>query len=584
MVIIITVVIGKAKKSQLQKHKQSNKRKSEQMQFKRKPLATAILASTPLFIMFSSQHSFANELDWTLGIDNEAVYQDVYSEERRQSTNSTNLILRPQLSLNYKSKRFNGFWRATHNHVRRSLEEADVTSNYTNFAYGGSFAAVENLLTFTASGALNYQSRATVGYLVDDFLLNADNLTKTRSNRFGADFTLPRGDYFGHTTKINYSITESEKRENSLNQLNSDVFSIATSTFTGDNFERLSAQIQSDFSVSDRSVNGDYTNRRINGDLSYRIISDFGLIVVASHEANQVESDNETFSKFREYNTVGAGFMWRESQNKRITLTWNRAQDEAIEEDEDNKGYLGLDANWQFTPRTQMSAGYTRRFFGESGNFSFQHRIKKLRTQIRYSEEVTSFSRLIAEPSNLGVFVCTDGLVELSACFQPSSLNYRLQPNEQFIQFNSQNSEINDELILRKGLSWELGTELRRTKLSLNGGYSTNEYLESDRLSRTYSAGTSVAFMIGPKTNISWTANASHTDNILAGESGESEVLTTKLSLSRPIGRYFDLSLDFRYLQRETEGRTVGNVGSLGFTGDIKDRRVSLNLKYRLSK
>jgi uncharacterized protein (PEP-CTERM system associated) len=159
-----------------------------------------------------------------------------------------------------------------------------------------------------------------------------------------------------------------------------------------------------------------------------------------------------------------------------------------------------------------------------------------------------------------------------------------LQPNERFIQFNSQNAEINDELILRKGLSWELGTELRRTKLSVNGRYSTNDYLESDRLSRTYSAGTSIAFKIGKKTSISWTANASHSDNIISGERGESDVLTTKLSLSRPIGRYFDLSLDFKYLQRETEGRTFGNEGGIGIAGDIKDRRVSLNLKYKLSK
>ena len=554
------------------------------MQYTRKPIAKTLLASAPLGLLLLTPLAASNELKWTIGVGNEAVYQDVYSDERQETINSSNLIIRPQLSLNYTSKRTNAFWRATHNHVRRGLDDADITNNYTNYAYGGSLAVVENLLTVTASGALNYQTASTNGFLVDNFLLNADNLSKTRSNRFGANFTLPRGDYFGHSTQLNYSITESEKRENSSNQLNSDVFSISTNTFTGNDFERLSAQVNSNFSVSDRSTNGDYTNRSVNGNLSYRVISNFGLTMVASHEANQVKSDNDTFSNLREFNSVGAGFMWRESRNKRIALTWNRAQNEAIEADEDNKGYLGLDVNWQFTPRTQISAGYTRRFFGESGNFNFQHRIKKLRTQVSYSEEVTSFSRIIAEPGNLGVFVCSDGIAELAACFQPSSLNYQLQPNEQFVQFNSQNSDINDELILRKSLSWELGTELRRTKLSVNGRYSTNDYLESDRLSRTYSAGTSIAFDIGRKTNLSWTANAGFTDDILGGERGESEVLTTKLSLSRPIGRYFDLSLNFTYLQRDTEGRTLGGGGSLGLNGDITDRRVSLELQYSLSK
>jgi uncharacterized protein (PEP-CTERM system associated) len=556
------------------------------MHYKRKFKAISLLAVAPLIMQLVSLSAAANELKWVVGIDNEVVYQDVYSDEQQQTINSTNFIVRPQLSLNFTSKRTNAFWRATHNHVRRSLQDVDVTNNYTNYAYGGSFAAIQNLLTFTASGALNYQSASTNGFLVDNFLLNAENLSKTRSNRFGADFTLPRGDYFGHSTQINYSTTESERRENSFNQLDSNILSINTSTYTGNDFERFAARVNSTFSVSDRSIQGDYTNRRVNADMSYRVISNMGVTATASHEANQVQSQNDVFSNLRQFNSAGVGLIWRETQNKFISLTWNKADNDAINADKNNKGYIGADIEWQFTPRTRVSADYNRRFFGESGNFSFQHRIKKFRTQITYSEEVTSFSRLIAEPENLGVFICADGVTDLSACFQPSSLNYVPQANEEFVQFSAQNPAINDELILRKGLSWELGTELRRTKVSLNGGYFTNEYLESDRLSRTYSAGTSVAFAIGPKTNISWTTDAAVTDDIFEGDKGNAEVLSTKLSIDRNIGRYFNLSLAFSYLQRDTEGRVLGSGsgGITGLNGDIKDRRVSLNLKYNLTK
>jgi uncharacterized protein (PEP-CTERM system associated) len=554
------------------------------MLYKNKHLAISILACMPLIMQTLSSSAGANELTWAVGVDNEIVYQDVYSDEQQQTINSTNFIVRPQLSLNFTSKRANAFWRATHNNVSRSLEDADVTNNYTNYAYGGSFAAIQDLLTFTASGALNYQSASADGFLVDSFLLNAENLTKTRSNRFGADFTLPRGDYFGHSSQINYSTTESERRENSFSQLNSDVISINTKTYTGNDFERFSAQVDSSFSISDRSVNGDYTNRRLDGSMSYRLISNLGFILTANHEANQVKSENNVFSNVRQFNSAGAGLVWQQAENKFISLSWNRADSDAVEADEDNKGFIGANVNWQFTPRTQVSADYTRRFFGESGNFSFQHRLKKFRTQITYSEEVTTFSRLIAEPENLGVFICTDGISDLAACFQPSSLNYQPQPNEQFVQFSTQNPVISDDIILRKGLSWQLGTELRRTKVSLSGRYFTNEYLEFDRLSRTYSASTSVAFAIGRKTNISWTTDAAITDDIFEGAKGTSEVLSTKLSLDRDMGRYFNLSLNFSYLQRETEGRVIGNAGFSGLTGDIKDRRVSLNLKYNLTK
>ncbi|PKI02386.1 TIGR03016 family PEP-CTERM system-associated outer membrane protein [Glaciecola sp. 33A] len=554
------------------------------MLYKNKHLVISILACMLLTMQTLSSSASANELTWAVGLDNEVVYQDVYSDEQQQSINSTNFIVRPQLSLNFTSKRANAFWRATHNNVSRSLEDADVTNNYTNYAYGGSVTAIQNLLTFTASGALNYQSASANGFLVDSFLLNAENLTKTRSNRFGADFTLPRGDYFGHSSQINYSTTESERRENSFNQLNSDILSVNTKTYTGNDFERFSAQVDSSFSVSDRSVNGDYTNRRLGGLMSYRFISNLGFLVTANHEANQVKSANDVFLNVRQFNSAGAGLVWQQAENKFISLTWNRADSDAVEADEDNKGFIGANVNWQFTPRTEVSADYTRRFFGESGNFSFQHRLKKFRTQITYSEEVTTFSRLIAEPENLGVFICTDGISDLAACFQPSSLNYQPQPNEQFVQFSVQNPVINDDIILRKGLSWQLGTELRRTKVSLSGRYFTNEYLEVDRLSRTYSASTSLAFAIGQKTNISWTTDAAITDDIFEGAKGTSEVLSTKLSLDRDMGRYFNLSLNFSYLQRETEGRVIGNGGFSGLTGDLKDRRVSLDLKYNLTK
>jgi uncharacterized protein (PEP-CTERM system associated) len=554
------------------------------MHYKRKYKALSLLACIPFFVQTLTSYAYANELKWAFGVDNEVVYQDVYSEVQQETFNSTNFIVRPQLSLNFTSKRTNAFWQATSNHVRRSLQDADVTNNYTNYAYGGSFAAIKNLLTFAASGALNYRSTAANGFLVDNFLLNAGNLSKTRSNRFSTDFTLPRGDYFGHSTKISYSATESEKRENSLNQLNSNVLSITTNTYTGNDFEHFSAQVRSVFSLSKRSVNGDYTNRRVNGDMSYRFIDNFGFIVSASHEANQVKSQNDVFSNLRQFNSVGAGLIWRQAENKLISLTWNKADNTAIETDDDNKGYIGANVNWQFTPRTQVSADYTRRFFGESGNFSFQHRLKKFRTQITYSEEVTSFSRLIAEPENLGVFICADGISDLAACFQPSSLNYQLQPNEQFVQFNAQNPVINDQLILRKGLSWQLGTDLRRTKVSLSGRYFDNEYLESDRRSRTYSAGTSVSFGIGPKTNISWTTNAAVTDDMFGGLKGTSEVLNTKLSMERKISRYFSLSLELSYLTRDTEGTTIESVGFSGLSGDLTDRQIALNLKYNLTK
>ncbi|MFT6331653.1 MAG: hypothetical protein ACJAYN_003616, partial [Bermanella sp.] len=95
------------------------------MLYKNKHLVISILACMLLTMQPLSSSASANELTWAVGLDNEVVYQDVYSDEQQQSINSTNFIVRPQLSLNFTSKRANAFWRATHNNVSRSLEDAD---------------------------------------------------------------------------------------------------------------------------------------------------------------------------------------------------------------------------------------------------------------------------------------------------------------------------------------------------------------------------------------------------------------------------------------------------------------------------
>jgi uncharacterized protein (PEP-CTERM system associated) len=550
---------------------------------------TKILCKLTLLAIGISAFSLnANELKYTIGLDSEAVFQNLFSEERNERINYTNYIVQPRLALNFKSKIANFNWSAEHNHVRRDLDTESVTNNYTNYTYRGRIELVKNLLSFNANGAVNYLNANTNSFLVDDFLLNAENLSKTRSNRFAFTFDLPRGDYFGHQSELSYSVTDSEKSEFFNNQLDSDVLSYNTSTFTGDVFERFNALLTSNFTVSDRNERGDYASRQLSLVTSYQLYNQLGVVLTGSHEANQVSSNESTFSELRDFNSAGAGLIWRESINKQVALTWNRANSDAIEQDEDNEGFVGVDIDWLFTPRTRLSAEYKRRFFGESGSFSFQHRIKRFRTQIQYTEEVTSFSRLIANPDNLGVFVCVDGVADLASCFQPSSLNYQLDPNESFVQFSQQNTEINDELILRKGLSWQLGTQQRRTRLSVNGRYSTNEYLESDRLSRTYSLGTSLSFDVGHKTNIKWTMNAAFSDERIEGESGEAEVYSSELSVTRALGRYFDLSLNFDYVDRNTEGleirQGVGGIqGNNGITGDLQDRRISLNLKYALS-
>lgn len=541
-----------------------------------------------LSLFFVCSPLLANELDYQVSVSTQATVQNSEDIEQGQRLDSDNLIVSPSLSLTYTSKRLQGFWRATHSNVRRSFEDNELTQNYTNYNYGGQISLIEGLLSFNANGGVSYQSPNLNGFQTDDFLLNSDNLAKTRRNLASLNLSVPAGDYFGFSSSISHSISESERTSTGFNGLDSNASTISSNFRTGNNFKRLYAQVSTVLSQQNRTEeSGDYFSRQGVAEMSYKLIGDIGFTLTATNEGNQVSASNNVFSRARNFSTYGAGLTWRAREDRFLTLTINKSEGEQLgQEDEEDEAFLGINTRWQFTPRTSLTARYGRRVFGESGDFTFSHRIKKLRTQITYSEEITSFSNLISNPESLGVFVCADGARDLSACFQPSTLNYQLNPNEEFVQFSGQNTEISDELILRQALSWQLGMTQRRTSFSLNGRYSLNEYLETDRLNRTYSAGIVFGFEFGQKTSLSWNTEYSVSNNRFEGQSGESISISSSVGLTRSIGRHFELNLNMRYLELENEGdiSTTGNGFSVaGIRGDLTDRRVSLSINYQYS-
>jgi uncharacterized protein (PEP-CTERM system associated) len=535
--------------------------------------------------MLVSTASWANQIDYQLSLNSEAISQSVEDIDGNETFDADNMVVTPSLSLLYSGKRVQGFWRATHNQVYRSIDDNSTTQSYSNYNYGGEVAIIDKVLSFRANGALTNRAPNINSFQTDDFLLNPENLSKTRRNSASMNLNIPRGEYLGISSILSYSESSSERTETGFTGLENSQTSLTTNIVTGNNFKRIYGLVNTNVSLQKRPQgNGDALSRQAQAELSFNLISDIGLTFTATNEGNQVSSDNNIFSLARNFSTYGAGLSWRESDNRFLTVTVNHADGNQLgQAQQDNQTFVGINTQWQFTPRTSLSARYGRRVFGESGEFSLSHQIKRLRTQLTYTEEITSFSSLTSNPSSLGVFVCADGARDLTACFQPSSLNYQLGPNEEFVQFSDQNTEISDELILRQALSWQMGISKRRTNVSFNGRYSLNEYLESDRLNRTYSAGIVLGFGIGQKTNFTWNSQYAVSNNRFEGTSGESTSLTSTVSISRTIGRYLNLNLNFRFLDLKTEGdfSSSSSFGVAGINGDLKDRRISIGLRYQ---
>ena len=540
---------------------------------------------TLLTLIFICTGSWASEIDYQVNLDAEAISQSVDDAEDGMTLDANNVVITPSLSLLYSSKRVDGFWRANHQHIYRSVDDSSTTQDFTNYNYGADVSLIDKVLNFRINGSLSNRAPNLNSFQTDDILLNSGNLSKTRRNNSSLSLNIPTGEYIGLTSTLSYSDSKSERTETGFTGLENSIYSLSSNLVTGSNFKRVYGLLNTNVSLQKRPQgNGDVLSRQAQAELSVNLLGDFGLTVTATNEGNQVSSDNNVFSRSRNFSTYGAGLSWRESNNRFITITINKTDGNQLgQENQDNETFVGLNTEWQFTPRTSLTARYGRRVFGESGEFSLSHQIKRLRTQIRYSEEITSFSSLDNNPSSLGVFVCADGIRDLSACFQPSSLNYSLAPNEEFVQFSDPNTEISDELILRQALSWQIGISKRRTRVSFNGRYSLNEYLESDRLTRTYSAGVVLGFQVGSKTDLSFSSQYAVSNNQFEGNNDESNSLTSTFSISRSIGRYLNVSLNARYLKRDIVDVFFSGADQNleGIDEDLRDRRITLRVNYQ---
>ena len=123
----------------------------------------------------------------------ETIYQSVDTEENGNRSLTT-VTVAPKVNATYQTRTFQGLWSGTYTHLERDNDDASQRQDYAEYSYSAQWVPFENLLSFQAAGALNYQNTNSANFLVSDFIANSDSLAKTRSNRLSSTLTLDQGD------------------------------------------------------------------------------------------------------------------------------------------------------------------------------------------------------------------------------------------------------------------------------------------------------------------------------------------------------------------------------------------------------
>lgn len=530
-------------------------------------VAAAVATSLPAFA----------KLDVNAVATAETIYQSVDTEENGNRSLTT-VTVAPKVNATYQTRTFQGLWSGTYTHLERDNDDASQRQDYAEYSYSAQWEPLENLLSFQAAGALSYQNTNASNFLVTDFIANSDSLAKTRSNRLSSTLTLDQGDWVRGRGTASYSDTASERSLTNNNALDNDSYQLTGNLINGDEAKYFIWSVTGTYQNTERGQanSGDFESRTGDGYIDTRIYGDWAIRLTARHEANQISDRDDTNSIVREFNSYGAGLTYRQAENRYISITANTS-DSDLEED-DNETFIGLDMQWALSTRTRVSANYGRRFYGESASADISYNSKYFRTSFRYSENVTNTSRLLANPENLGVFVCPTATTSIADCFQPNSLSYTPNADEQLVQLTSQNLEFDDNIILRKSSNFQAGYDFSRITLAFSWRYAEDDYLDEDRLRRTYSFGTNVAYKIGSYTNITSSINYANITGQGAEDvfRGESDNWNASIGLEREFGRRLKASIDARYLKQEGDL----NTGISQFGNNYTDRRLSASITY----
>jgi uncharacterized protein (PEP-CTERM system associated) len=500
-----------------------------------------------------------------------------------EESDSSIISVKPSIITSYKSKYLVGSMSAEHNQIQSETSiNGSQRDSFTNYRYSGDISLIEQTMSLQLSGGQSYRSILSSQYFVNDPYLGADSLSKTQSNSANLLFTLPTPKYFGlnvnagvSKVKTDRSINISSIDDNAFgagNGIDNDSKSLQTRFYQGNEFSRIGWNISSSYQNTSRTNEDDLTFRSTRGDVRLGLISNLQLVLTGQNEDNDL-GDNASFSRpGGNFESTGVGLSWTSSAKRSIQFTYNQ-----YERNNSEKGNFGaFDLDWRFTNRTSIQASIGRRIYGKSGAFSFTHNTRRLRTQISYNEQVTTFSRLVTDTEEQGVFVCPENSFSIGNCVIPSSLTSELEPGEQSSNLLDQIPEISEEAILRKTLNASFGFRGRKVTSALSLRHNKTDYLQSITKRNSDVMSFTNSYKASRKTSLNLSFNIALIDEESTGT--ETETRTTSVGISRKLGRNMSTNLNFRYLDRSS---TYENVNTINFSNsDLTDRRLTVTFVY----
>ncbi|GAC13324.1 hypothetical protein GLIP_0678 [Aliiglaciecola lipolytica E3] len=510
-----------------------------------------VFAMLPLSTMVNAKLRTTAAIDTSY--NNNSVQGDDFGER-----DSSSLVIQPRVGLILETQKLQAFLNVNHRYIEdsSSIETNEGIgrnnkSSLTNYSYKVEVVAVPDILNLSARGNQSYRDVDITNALISNEDFSNSQLAKTKTDALGFDLTLDQSNFMGlQVNGDSTSVTSDESffLENGLDSQND---SLNAYFYSGPNLKSISWNVNGNYNKTQGRASNDIESRMVNGNLYIGLFSNFRLVGTANSESNIITSTSESEGQEElKYDSYGAGLSWFRSAEQFIDVTYNISS----RQDQERDKFLGTRFIWRFSPRTRISGEYGRRFYGESGQFAISYNMRKLRLDASYTEALTTFSRLVAGETINGIFVCPIGATSIIECYLPDSINYELQPGEQFTNLSLNLAELSEESTLRKSFQTSVGYDFRKFSVALTAQSSDFEYVQTSRKQNDFNTFLSLNLEVSKKSSVNWTnAYGKSTRNISdETQSIDDRTLSSTLTYKHTLNRHAKVFLSYQITDKDS--------------------------------
>lgn len=356
--------------------------------------------------------------------------------------------------------------------INDDYHTVDTDLRYTLWPKGITLFANANLSQRTRNNVNNSLADIVSGDLIDHL-----------TYRGGAEYSIQNSRY-SLDTSLAYNVTDSS---DNIGNYGGVLFNLFTEN--GSNSNRLFWQATASYQTrEDNNQDGEFYQAEVK--LGYITSWDFVPFIRYYDEDNTGSINQGRTFESRSY---GAGFRWFATPRLYVDISYNKPSEEQVDIDgEELEEYIDARIDWQPTRRTRLTAGFSQRFYGDSYEFSLEHRNKRLSNTISYTETAEAFTRDNYEVVPVGFFWCPSGQeVNAEQCYLQGNSDINFDDYD-LIVVNDFEPVEDYQFSLNRRLSWHSKLTLRRTELSFRANGNRRIGLEDDQEDETLSTTFSV--------------------------------------------------------------------------------------------